>query len=206
MTERSLLSLQVEEFLSAVAARTPAPGGGASAAVVTALAAGLVGMAARYAGDAGDTHNETARWVELADDLRRRAAPLADADAEAYGRYLDATRMSGETDPDRRRRGVDAALSEATDVPVAISELAADVAGLAADLAANGNRRLRGDAATGGLLASAAATAASMLVAENLSRVGEDPRRARAAGAAARAEAAAAAVVELLGPHGDSQH
>ena len=206
MTERSLLSLPVEELLSAVAARTPAPGGGASAAFVTALAAGLVGMAARYAGDARDTHDEAATWVGLADDLRRRSAPLADADADAYGRYLDATRMSRETDPDGRRRAVDAALSAATDVPVAISELAADVAALAADLVANGNRRVRGDAATGGLLASAAATAASMLVVENLRPVGEDPRRDRAARAAARAEAAAAAVVELLAPQGDAHH
>ncbi len=45
----SFLDARVKEFLDAVPARTPAPGGGAVAAVVAALAAGLTAMAARFA-------------------------------------------------------------------------------------------------------------------------------------------------------------
>ncbi|WP_425564207.1 cyclodeaminase/cyclohydrolase family protein, partial [Pseudonocardia zijingensis] len=41
MAEPSLLDLTVRELLDSVAARTPAPGGGGVAAIVTAMAAGL---------------------------------------------------------------------------------------------------------------------------------------------------------------------
>jgi formiminotetrahydrofolate cyclodeaminase len=46
LTEQSL-----EEFLDSVGEDTPAPGGGTSSAVTTALAAALVEMAARLAHD-----------------------------------------------------------------------------------------------------------------------------------------------------------
>lgn len=184
MTE--LLSLTVSEFLDAVAAHTPAPGGGGVAAVATAMAAGLTAMAARFAGDQ--------ELVDRAEDLRRQAQPLADADAAAYGSYLAATRLPREPDPERRREAVRRALSEATDVPLRIAEIAAETAEIAAGLASSGNPNLRGDAAAAAALGSAAATTSAILVAENLSRSPADPRLSRAADLAARAQAAAAAV------------
>lgn len=183
----SLLDLTVADLLAAVAARTPAPGGGAVAALTVALAAGLGAMAGRFGAED--------ELVSRADELGRRAAPLADADAAAYGRFLAATRRPHERDPDARQRAVAAALSEATDVPLSIAELAAEVAELAASLARSGNPNLRGDAAAAALLASAAATTAAILVTENLARTPDDPRAARAAELAARAQAAATEVI-----------
>ena len=46
MTE--IRSLRIDELVDAVAAETPAPGGGAVAAIVTRLAAALTAMAGRY--------------------------------------------------------------------------------------------------------------------------------------------------------------
>lgn len=183
----SLLELTVADLLEAVAARTPAPGGGAVTALTVALAAGLGAMAGRFGAED--------ELVSRTDELRRRAAPLADADAAAYGRFLEATRGPREPDPEPRRRAVAAALSEATDVPLSIAELGAEVAELAASLARSGNPNLRGDAAAAALLASAAATTAAILVTENLASTPDDPRAARAAELAARAQAAAAAVI-----------
>jgi formiminotetrahydrofolate cyclodeaminase len=72
------------------------------------------------------------------------------------------------------------ALSKAADVPMEIVELAAQVAGLAAPLAAVGNPALRGDAVAAALLAQAGARAAATLVAINLADSPDDLRPARA--------------------------
>ena len=66
-------------------ARTPAPGGGAVAAVATALAAGLAAMAARFA---PDEWQRRAAAVGEAEALRARVEPLADADARAYEAFM----------------------------------------------------------------------------------------------------------------------
>src|SRR6476659_1391928 len=83
----SFLDAGGTEFLDAVPARTPAPGGGAVAAVAVSLAAGLTGMAARFAADDWERRAEI---VGRADELRARAEPLADADAAAYGAFMAA--------------------------------------------------------------------------------------------------------------------
>jgi formiminotetrahydrofolate cyclodeaminase len=151
----SLLDLRVADLLDAVAAREPAPGGGAVAALAAALAAGLVSMANRFS-DTG---------AERAEELRAAAAALADADAAAYDGYLRAARsarVSGD------RAAAEAALMAATDVPLAVLDIAVEVAMLAAATAANGNKRLRGDATAAVLMASGAAEIAAVLVRENV--------------------------------------
>ncbi len=113
----------MREFLDLLAARAPAPGGGGAAAVTCALAAGLVAMAARFSGaqlpDAADVAGQ-------ADQLRERAAGLADQDAAAYGAVLDAYRLP--RDGDERRRRIETALRGAAEVPLEIAGIAAQVA------------------------------------------------------------------------------
>lgn len=184
-----LLQLRVGALLESVAARTPAPGGGAVAAVVTGLAAGLVAMAGRFA----DPTKIPPDLIDRAEGLRSRAGPLADADAAAYGRYLAATRLPREP-KGPRAEAMAAALSEAIDVPLSILETAAEVADLGRRLLLDGNPRLHGDAAAGVLLAAAAAETAALLVAENLTSSPGDPRARRAAVLAAGTRAIAVGV------------
>ena len=173
MLEKTLMG-----FLEEVAAKTSAPGGGAVAAVAVALAAALAEMAAQFSGRHWDHADEaTAR----ARELRTRAAPLAQADAEAYQAVIEA----------RGGPGYDEAMSRAADVPLAIVQAAAEVGELAAELAASGNPNLRGDAATSALLAEAAARAAANLVEINLADKSDDERIARAQDLASSAGAAA---------------
>ncbi len=155
----------VSAFLAALGAPTPAPAGGAASAVACALAAALVELAAGVS----DHPDVAARGAAA----REQAIQLADDDAAAYGQVIDARRAE-----DAVR--VAAALSHASDVPLAIAETAAELAELAADMATTDRESVRGDAIAGALLAEAATAAAARLVAINLGGAPADPRRGRA--------------------------
>ena len=170
-------SQTVEELCETVAAETSAPGGGSVAAIVTAFAASLTAMAARFATEQWE---DAAGAVAQAEALRARVLPLAEEDANAYENFLVARRISEEVDSDIRDAAVGDALSRAADVPLAIAEAALDVASLAADLAEHGNPNLRGDAATAALLAEAAVRATANLVEVNLATREGDERIERA--------------------------
>ena len=139
-------------------------------AIVVALAAGLAAMAARFAPDDWGPRTEI---VARAEALRSRVEPLADADAEAYARYLE----TRELDP-------------IVDTPLAVAEAGAEIAELAAIVAAEGNPTVHGDAAAAAVLAAAGTRISARLVAINLGDA-DDPRRAAAEQLARRAEAAA---------------
>jgi len=166
-------SQTVAGFCETVAAQTSAPGGGSVAAIVTAFAASLTAMAARFATEEWE---DAAGATAQAEALRARVLPLADEDAKAYENFLVARRMSDEVDAETRDAAVGDALSRAADVPLAIAEAALDVASLAADLAERGNPNLRGDAATAALLTEAAVRATANLVEINLATREGDER------------------------------
>ena len=161
--------MRLDDFLDALAARTPAPGGG-----------GLPGAL---------------EAAEQADDLRRRAAALAEADAAAYTAVLDARRQGG----DLRQ-----ALYGAAVVPLEIAEIGAQVAELALRVAEAGTPTLRGDAVTGALLAAASARSAACLVNINVAWGELDPdlirRAAQAAGEAGDAAMRATMMTERRDP------
>ena len=173
-TTSDYLDVSLGGFLDLVASDSPAPGGGSVAAVAVALAAGLSGMAARLS---TDQLTGAAGLASRADALRQTVAPLARADAEAYGRVLDASRLPDEPDPETRRERVRDALSEAADVPLAVAEVGNEVAGIAARLAEEGNPNLEGDAIAAVLLAGAGVSAAAALTRINLSSANVDDAR-----------------------------
>lgn len=156
----------LENFLEAVAAGTPAPGGGTSAGVTTALAAALVEMSAALA--------DSADAAEHAGEMRLRALRLAEEELSSYAPVLEAR-----TEADRVT-----ALDAASEPPAQIAELAADVAELGVSVAESASEAVRGDALTGVTLAEAAASAAARLVAIN---VGSGPVFDRAQEAERRA-------------------
>src|SRR6476659_6487502 len=149
------LSASVAQLLDDLAARTPAPGGGAAAALTCAMAAALVEMATSFASAQG---LEAVR--DRAHVIREQASGLA------YAVVLEALRMEK---GDRRTACLDEAVSGAIAVPMRVLELASEVATLAADVAETGNRNLEGDALAGSLLAEAAARSAATLAQMNMS-------------------------------------
>jgi len=163
----------VERFLDRIASAEPAPAGGSVAAVAVAMAASLVAMAARLAHE----WPKASEVVERAEALRSRMATLALADEDAYAKVTEAMRLP--PDSPSRAAELEAALSGAADVPLAVAEAAAEIAALAALVAQEGNDRLRGDALVAAELAEAGARGAAELVAINLAGRG-DPRVRRA--------------------------
>jgi methenyltetrahydrofolate cyclohydrolase len=166
LSEQSL-----EEFLDSVGEDTPAPGGGTSSAIATALAAALVEMAARLA------HEDEA--AEAARGMRDDALRLAEEELTSYEPVLEA-----KTPADRTT-----ALDGASEPPAQITETAAAVAELGVEVAGSSSPAVRGDALTGVILAESAAAAAARLVHTNITSGPVFDRAREAAERAAKARA-----------------
>jgi methenyltetrahydrofolate cyclohydrolase len=180
LASSSFLDAGLKEFLDAVPARTPAPGGGAVAAVVLSLAAGLTAMAARFAPDEWPRRAEV---IGRAEELRARAEPLADDDAEAYGAYLAA--RTGEN------------VERIVAIPFELATVAAEVAELAAAVATEGNPNVSGDAAAGAALAAAVVSITARLVEINADEADVRVSDTRGLAAAASEAATRAAVSDV---------
>ena len=76
----SLSERPVGEFLAALGERTPTPASGAATALTAALAAALVELAGRFAGDEDSVVRAKALWSRLAE--------LADEDGAAYQAFM----------------------------------------------------------------------------------------------------------------------
>ncbi len=125
------------------------------------MAAGLVEMATAFS-----PARSMERVHARAGVLRGEVQGMAYADSEAYGEVIEALRMAP---GDERRAKLDEAIAGAIASPIAILEIASEVATLAADVAETGNRNLEGDALTGALLAEASARSAATLAQLNVS-------------------------------------
>ncbi|WP_327118438.1 cyclodeaminase/cyclohydrolase family protein [Nocardia sp. NBC_01730] len=142
-TASSFGRANLTQYLSDLAAKIPAPGGGAVAALHAAQAAALVAMVARYTTRAKDADNRPVvdRIIEAADAARDRALALADADAAAFTAVGAAYKLPKDTPEDlaARTAAINAALVEAARVPAAVVDEADEVLTLAAELLPIGN-------------------------------------------------------------------
>jgi methenyltetrahydrofolate cyclohydrolase len=168
-----LLDAPVGELLETLAGESPSPGGGSAAAIVVAMAAGLVAKVARASQGYWD---EAGGVIGQAETLRARVAPLAQADAEAYEEALSALRGREELAERYRDQQLRAALERAAEIPLRIAEAGCDLAALAALLVENGNPEVRADAAAAAILAESGARVAAQLVGTNLGATADDPR------------------------------
>jgi formiminotetrahydrofolate cyclodeaminase len=171
-----LPELSIQEFLELLASDERVPAGGLGAALVVAIAAGVVAKAARLS---------RSEWLEAggavaqANTLCRRALELAESNAVAYEDALATLKEIDKVEPDRRDAAIQDALIRSAEIPLLISQTACDLSVLAADVAEAGNPEVGADAAVAALLAGAAARAAGHLVEVNLATVPEDERAAR---------------------------
>ena len=162
-------------LLDAFGAPTPTPGAGPAVAVLCAVAAALVEMVSGIAtGDDDAARTAALACRERAHELRLRALELAQSDVTAYEAVLAARRQAAGPDRTRAIRG---ALAAAADPPLAIAQLAAEIARLAADAGTRARGGVRGEAETAAILADAAVAACAPMLTLNLAGHPNDPRR-----------------------------
>jgi glutamate formiminotransferase / formiminotetrahydrofolate cyclodeaminase len=173
-----------DEFLAAVASSDPVPGGGSVAAYAGALGAALTQMVAglttgkkKYAA----VEAEIAAVAASARMLAEKLESLVASDAAAYASVSAAYRMPKTTDAeaDARKHAITDALLAASEVPLETARACADVADLAAIVAAKGNKNAITDAGVAGLLAEAGCRAASYNVRVNVSALEDRSRGER---------------------------
>jgi methenyltetrahydrofolate cyclohydrolase len=168
----------IETFLAQLAARVPAPGGGATAGLHAAQAAALVAMVARYSDSAkfADHAEEITTITATADRLRENALDLAEEDAAAFTAVTTAYGLPKGT-PDEavaRSAAIVKALVTAAHVPAVVIAVADQVLSLAEELLPIGNRNVISDVAAAAEAARAAATTARVNVEINLGGI-KDP-------------------------------
>jgi glutamate formiminotransferase/formiminotetrahydrofolate cyclodeaminase len=157
------------DFLDALAASTPTPGGGSAAAYTGAMAAGLVSMVARLTIGKKSYQDQESTFKNILGEselLRADLQAAVDQDSQAFDQVMTAFKMP-QTHPDR----VDAiqkATLGAAQVPLAVAEKALRVMGLAWEAARSGNLNAISDAGSAANLAFASLMCAAYNVRINL--------------------------------------
>ena len=113
------------------------------------------------------------RVIERCDAIRASALELASEDAEAYGNVMAAYGLPRGSDAERstRRTAIARASEHASRVPLRVAAAAAEVIGLAAETATNGNPNVISDAGAGASLARTAIRISEMNVQANLGSI-----------------------------------
>ena len=163
----------IAAFLRQLAARTPAPGAGAAAALHAAQAAALIAMVARFSDGPRHDAKIVGRVLPAADALIPAALGLAEADAMAFETVMAAYRLP-RTSPEERQarsRAIGEALGHASGPPADLLALSGRLIGLAEDLLPAANRNLTGDLFAAVASARAAAEIARVLIEANITGV-----------------------------------
>jgi formiminotetrahydrofolate cyclodeaminase len=141
LKKHMLSELKVGEFLAALGERTPSPASGAATALTAALAAALVELAGRFAGDEESVVRAKTLWSRLSE--------LADEDSEAYAAFM----------ADRNEENQ----ARIVGVPEEIAVCADEIAALADHVRSQLKTSVVGDAEAAAELARAAARVARRL-------------------------------------------
>ena len=188
-------------WLDAYAAPTVTPGGGSASAVSAALGCALLAMTARIGARRADGE-ETGRLDRLAGEADRLRAVLVEqerTDAGVYERMVATVRAARATEGDPgAARAAEAARADATEVPLATAELAADGLRRAADLTAMELTRMASDQLVAAHLLRAGLEGGRSTVAFNLRRMTPSPVHDDLAARAGRLEEARRAAAGLI--------
>jgi glutamate formiminotransferase/formiminotetrahydrofolate cyclodeaminase len=161
----------VEPFIEQLAAPTATPGGGSAAAAAAAMAAGLAVMVASmsrgkkaYLQHESQLSEAIARLTPLREELKA----AVDADAASYDSVMKAYKQAKASDEKTAEAMIEAALKEATTVPLSVAEKAHVVGQISQSLEPITNPNMKSDLTTALALARAAITGALANVEINL--------------------------------------
>ena len=206
MDETDLPHQPLGQFLSELAARLPAPGAGAAAAIEAALSASLIAMVGRFSTDAESTDAVSA-IVASADAHRTACLAAAVEDEAAFSAVTEAMKMPRTTPHEQqvRRSSLERAQRAAAQPPRTIITSAVALIGLGEQLLPIANSKLVSDIAAATAAARAAVSTARVAVETNLVGLNDKSAHADLAAVAAavedvirRADTVDAAVREMV--------
>jgi len=146
----------IEPFVEQLAAPTATPGGGSAAAASAAMAAGLATMVASMSRGKKaylQYERELSEAIAKLASLREELKAAIDADAESYNAVMKAYKQARESANGDAL--IDAALKQATTVPLGVAERAKEVSRIAEHLKSITNPNMKSDLITGLALAKA---------------------------------------------------
>ena len=163
-------------FLNRLAARSAAPGGGATGALHAAQAAALLAMVARFSDGPRHDAEVVGQVRAAADGLVEEALELAEADSAAFEKVVDAYQLPKDTPEQKaaRSEAIAEALGGAARPPADLMAASVRLAGLGEDLLAVANRNVISDIAAAAAAIGAAAVTAQVNIEANLSGI-KDP-------------------------------
>ncbi len=167
-----------DNFLEALAAATPTPGGGSAAAYAGGMGAALVAMVARltigkkkYA----DVEDQMKEILNQAERLRLELTGAVAEDSAAFEGVIGAFKLPKDT-PElgkTRMEAIERATLIASQVPLTVARKSVSVMALAERVVALGNLNAISDGATAAAMANAALTSAGYNVRINLAGLGD---------------------------------
>jgi len=168
----------VEPFVEQLAAPTATPGGGSASAAAGAMAAGLAMMVASMSrGKKAYLQHETQLSAAIAQLtlLREELKAAIDADAESYNSVMKAYKEAKTAADEKSAEAlIQAALKQATVVPLSVAQKAFEVGQIAQTLGPITNPNMKSDVTTALALARAAITGALANVEINLASLKDE--------------------------------
>lgn len=166
----------IESFLTRLAARSAAPGGGATAALHAAQAAALLAMVARFSDGPRHDAATVGRVRAAADGLADEGLGLAAADSAAFEKVIAAYGLPRDTPEAKTARSaaIADAMADAARPPADLMAASVRLVGLAEELLPVANKNVISDIAAAAAAISAAAVTAAVNIEANLSGI-KDP-------------------------------
>jgi glutamate formiminotransferase/formiminotetrahydrofolate cyclodeaminase len=170
---KAIVSRPEPSFLDALAAGTPAPGGGSAAAYAGAMSAALIAMVAhltigkkKYA----EAEAQVKEILAQAERLRAELTETIQKDADAFEEVIAAFKIPKDTAEQNtaRQDTIEQATRHAAEVPLSVARHAVTLMALAERLAALGNLNAITDAGSAAAMARASLTSAAYNVRINL--------------------------------------
>ncbi|TVZ05561.1 formimidoyltetrahydrofolate cyclodeaminase [Trebonia kvetii] len=180
----------IGSFLTRLAARSAAPGGGATGALHAAQAAALLAMVARFSDGPRYDAETVGRVRAAADGLADEAVGIAVADQAAFEVVISAYGLPKDTEEEKAARSaaIADALGGAARPPADLMAASVRLVGLAEELFPVANKNVTTDIAAAAAAISAAAVTAQLNIEANLGGVKDDALRAELWATAALAD------------------
>ena len=183
----------IGSFLTRLAARSAAPGGGATGALHAAQAAALLAMVARFSDGPRYDAETVGRVRAAADGLADESVDLAVADEAAFAKVAAAYKLPKQTPDEQQARSaaIAASVAGAARPPADLMAASVRLIGLAEELLPVANKSVISDIAAASAAITAAAVTARVNIEANLPGIKDEALTAELTATAALADGVA---------------